>query len=93
MEIKNCMEDLVFEQLDRVIAKNRKSCSCPQCRADIAALALNFLPARYIVTRKGEIYTKCRLLEQQFGVDIVTAITHAVKIVGKAPHHTEGESI
>lgn len=91
MEMKNYMEDLVWEQLDSVIARHRHLCHCERCRYDIAALALNFLPSRYVVTDKGMTYTKIKALEQQFNIDIVTAISHAAVIVGKQPHHQEPE--
>ncbi len=91
MELKNYMEDLVFQRLDRVISTNPKVCKCEKCRYDIAALALNFLPPRYIVTDKGETYARAKSLEQQFNVDIITAITHAIKIVNSQPHHGETE--
>lgn len=87
MELKNFMEDLVFQHLDRIIASDPRVCNCEKCRYDVAALALNFLPPRYVVTYKGETYTKVKALEQQFTIDIITAITHALKIVTSEPHH------
>ena len=48
---------------------------------------MNFLPPRYVVTDRGQIYTKIKALEQQFNIDIITAITHAVKVVSSAPQH------
>ncbi|WP_223191545.1 late competence development ComFB family protein [Propionispora hippei] len=91
VEVRNCMEDLVFEVLDEVIERNKDMCKCPKCRADIAAIALNFLPSRYIATARGEMYSKIKTLEQQFAIDIITAITYACQIVGKNPHHGRGE--
>lgn len=87
MQLKNCMEDLVWERLDEVIASNSRVCNCENCRYDIAALALNFLPPRYVVTATGETYAKIRALENQFNIDILTAITHALQIVSSKPHH------
>ena len=87
MEIKNHMENLVWENLDSVLASHPKACKCEKCRYDIAALALNFLPPRYVVTERGQTYARIKSLEQQFNVDIVTAITHAIQIVNARPHH------
>lgn len=87
MQIKNYMEDLVFQRLAEVLDKHRNICTCDKCRYDIAALALNFLPPRYVVTRQGETFTKIEALEQQFTVDILTAISHAIQIVSSQPHH------
>ena len=91
MELKNYMEDLVLQHLDRVLNGNPRACHCQKCRYDIAALALNFLPPRYIVGHKGETYTRVKSLEQQFTIDIITAITNAIKIVNAEPHHIENE--
>lgn len=87
MQLKNYMEDLVWEQLDEVIANNPGVCSCDKCRLDIASLALNSLPPRYIVTSAGETYARIKVLEYQFKVDIITAITQALQVVGNNPRH------
>lgn len=89
MIIKNHMEDLVWNNIDSIIARHQNICDCEKCRYDIAALALNFLPPRYTVTEKGETYTRIKSLEQQFNIDIITAISHAIKIVNNQPHHEE----
>ncbi|WP_408643043.1 late competence development ComFB family protein [Thermosinus carboxydivorans] len=86
LELKNYMEKLVWQQLDNVLAAQPDLCKCEKCRYDIAALALNFLPPRYVVTNKGETFTRIKTLEQQFYVDIVTAISHAITIVKAHPH-------
>jgi competence protein ComFB len=92
MQLKNYMETLVWQQIDEVIAGHKDICTCEQCRYDIAALALNFLPPRYIVTQSGEMWTKVKALEQQFYVDIVTALTNAITLVKSRPHHCRSNS-
>ena len=87
MELKNYMEKLVMEKLDTVINANPNMCNCQCCRFDIAALALNSLPTRYVATTAGATYTKINALDQQFHVDIVSAITQAIKLVKNNPHH------
>ncbi|HWR43646.1 late competence development ComFB family protein [Sporomusa sp.] len=87
MQLKNFMEDLVWQRLDEVLAGHRNVCKCEKCRYDVVALALNFLPPRYVVTSQGETFTRVKSLEQQFNVDILTAISHAVQIVSSRPHH------
>jgi len=89
VELKNYMEILMWQQLDDVLASHQGVCRCEKCRYDIAALTMNFLPPRYVVTDKGQMFTKIKALEQQFTIDIITAITHAAKIVGSTPHHLE----
>lgn len=89
MELKNYMEDIVWQNLDQLLAKQPDMCQCSKCRYDIMALALNFLPPRYVVTEAGETFTRIRSLEQQFSVDIITAITNAIIIVSNRPRHDE----
>jgi competence protein ComFB len=89
MELKNYMEDIVWQSLDRILDRHEDICKCKKCRYDIVALALNFLPPRYVVTAAGETFTRIKTLEQQFGVDIVTAITNAIIIVSNRPRHEE----
>lgn len=90
MELQNYMELLMWQRLDDVLDGHPGLCRCEKCRYDIAALAMNFLPPRYVVTDKGQIFTKIKALEQQFTIDIITAITHAATIVNRSPHHVLG---
>jgi competence protein ComFB len=87
MELKNCMEELVMQKLDVVINANPNVCNCQRCRYDIAALALNSLPTHYVATETGETYAKIKSMDQQFHVDVVSAITQAIKTVKTKPHH------
>ena len=86
------MEDLVWGKVDEVIKRQKGLCRCEHCRYDVVALALNFLPPRYIVSSQGEAFTKVSELEQQFNIDILWAIANAAIIVGKKPRHAEGEA-
>lgn len=86
LKLKNYMEDIVTKKVDSVL-NLMNICKCEKCKLDIMAIALNELPAKYIVTDKGELYTKLRELEQQFEVDIETAIVKAAIFVNKSPQH------
>jgi len=86
--IKNYMEDIVAQNLEKVI-KNSGGCFCEKCRMDTMAIALNKLPNKYIVTDKGELYTRLAVLQQQFDVDVISAIAQAVMLVKENPRHTE----
>lgn len=87
MELKNYMEILMWYKIDELIDDTPDICRCEKCRFDVAALAMNFLPPRYIVTDKGRIFTNVKTLEQQFTIDIITALTHAITIVKSHPQH------
>ena len=86
VRIKNYMEDCVNDMLDSVL-KEIHSCDCEKCKYDITAIALNSLPTKYVVTRRGTLYTKLEGLQQQFDVDIIAAITKAAVIVNRNPRH------
>ena len=87
MHLKNYMEDLVWERLDEVMSSQPEMCRCERCRYDVASLALNFLPSRYVVTATGETYTRVKSLETQFIVDIISAISRAMVVVQAKPRH------
>ncbi|HMM20261.1 MAG TPA: late competence development ComFB family protein [Selenomonadales bacterium] len=87
MELKNYMETLVWQYLDEVLAGYPDACNCEHCRYDVAALTLNFLPPRYVVTSEGQTWAKVNQLNQQFYVDIVAALSNAITIVKSRPHH------
>ncbi|MCX7780940.1 MAG: late competence development ComFB family protein [Negativicutes bacterium] len=87
MQLKNFMEELVWEQLDKILSTKDDICKCEKCRYDIAALTLNTLPPRYFVTDIGETLTRVKSLEQQFATDVVAALVNAIIIVKSRPHH------
>ena len=89
-DIKNYMEDCVDDMLEYMLKSASfaaQTCNCGQCKLDVKAIALNSLPQKYVVTRKGELYAKMSSLQQQFEVDIIAAVTKAAVIVGRNPRH------
>jgi competence protein ComFB len=84
------MEDCVADMLDSVL-KDINTCSCKKCKYDITAIALNSLPSKYVVTKRGHLYTKLEALQNQFDVDIIAAITKAAVIVSRNPRHGADE--
>lgn len=84
--LKNYMEDCVVDLVDSIM-QGMDVCACEKCKMDVTAIALNALPAKYVVTRKGQLYTKLFVLQQQFNVDIISAITKATVIVSERPRH------
>jgi len=86
MELKNYMEEIVFNYMDEVL-KDFDMCKCDICKLDIAAKALNELPPQYFVTKKGEVYSRIKHLKLQFEVDVVTALSRAAELVKNNPRH------
>ncbi|HPU40970.1 MAG TPA: late competence development ComFB family protein [Acetivibrio clariflavus] len=87
-QIKNYMEEIVFSSIKEVL-DDIKVCSCDKCILDIAAIALNELPPKYIVTEKGELYSKVDSLRQQFEVDVISAIAKAAVLVKRNSRHDQ----
>lgn len=85
-KLKNFMEDVVINKTDEIM-NTMNICKCEKCRLDIIAISLNNLPSKYVVTDKGELYSKVQELEQQFDVDIETQIVKAAVHVSKNPKH------
>lgn len=85
-QLKNYMEEIVFSLIGEVL-DDINMCKCEKCVLDIAAIALNDLPPKYIVTEQGELYSKVNTLKYQFEVDVIAAITKAAVLVKRNPKH------
>ena len=81
------MEVLVFQLLDEFLASHPNICNCESCRFDIAALALNRLPPKYVVSDKGELYIRVAATTIQNRSDVLTAMTQAAIKVSANPNH------
>jgi competence protein ComFB len=88
LSMRNYMEVIVMSTMDDIL-KDINMCKCEKCKLDIAAKALNDLPPQYIVTEKGEIYSKIKNLKAQFEVDVIAAITKAAILVKRNPMHND----
>lgn len=87
MELKNLMEDEVMYIVNQLLSERKDMCTCNKCKLDIAAIALNVLPPRYVVTEIGKLYGKVDNMSYQLDVDIITEVTKAIEIVKNSPHH------
>lgn len=87
MGVRNVMEIIVGESIDRVMDGVPNICRCEKCKDDIAAYALNHLKPKYATTQKGEIISKAMTLEPQQYLDVITALTQGIAQVGRNPRH------
>jgi competence protein ComFB len=87
MELKNQMEIYVLETMDSVLEKYPDCCKCEHCRQDIAVIALNHLPPKYVATQQGCVFAKIDAMTLETKIEIVEQIAKAVEIVSKNPHH------
>lgn len=86
VQMKNYMEICVERTLDKIL-ENYDICNCDRCRADIMAIALNRLPAKYVVTPEGEKFFKLASIQNQFEVDTIAEVTKAIEIVKNNSRH------
>ena len=87
MAYKNYMEDAVVEELNGVLDELGGFCKCEVCREDMVAWVLNRLPAKYVVTTLGHVYTKMNQIKVQAKADIVVQLMQAAKVVKEKPRH------
>ena len=92
LEFKNYMEDLVQAKMPDVLKTMKDICLCDRCRLDILAHALNNSPPKYVVSPRGTMYAKLSVLQGQFEVDVVRAITDAAMIIGNNPRHDDHDN-
>ena len=87
MALVNMMERFVDEKLDAMLA-NENCCKCERCLEDMKAIALNKLPAKYVSTHNGELFSKLDSTIRQNSVDLNIAVAAAIEAVSKNPSHS-----
>jgi len=85
--LKNFMEELVDTYLPTLIVNFDDVCKCERCTLDIKAIALNNLKPLYLVSEKGELYSKNSQLGVQYRVDVINQLAQAIQLVSKNPRH------
>ncbi len=89
VDCKNFMEDAVERKVDMVMQNFKDCCTCEECRRDIVSIALNNLKPKYVATDRGEMYARIDDMSVQSEVEVIQALTAAIEIVRKNPHHTK----
>lgn len=79
----NLVEQLVADRLDAVFEKFN-CCRCDKCRRDVAALALNAIPAQYVVAAPEDLPA---LLAEADTKEIAGALVKAILYVKAHPNH------
>ncbi len=82
----NVSEVLVHDKL-REIMERMNVCMCATCANDIAALALNALPSKYITTVAGKQFAQLSIYKKQYETDVISAITKACVRVKAGSRH------
>lgn len=84
----NVMERLVDERLEKYV-KLFGICSCPRCQADVRALALSRLPAKYVVLPASSMAPMMSLYQARFDSMVIAQVIQACKTVMESPRHTQ----
>ena len=88
-KLYNYTEKLVLEQLEFLLEEEyNEVCNCEDCVLDMATYALNRLTPQYVVSHKGEVYTKIKDFNQQSKVDIMSTVVKSIEIISTNPHDT-----
>ena len=83
----NMMEHYVDERLSELL-KSYDCCKCEACVEDMKAYSLNRLPAKYVSTVNGQVFTRIQQeLESQPSVDLDVAVIKAIEHVSSSPRH------
>lgn len=85
---RNVMEMLVVQKLDEMW-DTIDCCKCEKCKMDIIACTLNQLTPKYVVTKEGELYARLCELNNEHEIEILIALTKAIKTVKDKPKHDE----
>jgi competence protein ComFB len=85
---RNVMEMLVVQKLDEMW-ETIDCCKCEKCKMDIIACTLNQLTPKYVVTKEGELYARLCELNNEHEIEILIALTKAIKTVKDKPKHDE----
>ena len=81
------MEMLVDERLERYV-RMFGLCTCPRCMADVRALALTQLPAKYVVLSAQTATPMLSFYQAKYESVVIAQVIHACKTVMEAPRHT-----
>jgi len=88
LKLHNYTEDLVIDKLKELLEQeeNDNICKCDKCILDMCTFALNRLSPQYVVSHKGEVFTKINDFNQQSKVDVMATVAKAIEVVSKNPH-------
>ena len=84
--IKNVMEDIIEKRMMPII-KQTGCCDCLKCRSDIAAYVLNNVRPKYVVTEKGELFSKTVQHDTGFDTKLMILISEGVMRIKENPRH------
>lgn len=83
----NVYERLVLERMDE-FQTMFEVCTCPRCTADLIAIALTNLPAKYIVTDNSCTIPLLSFYREKYKTSVATQLSSACVKVKQSPSHS-----
>ena len=88
MNAHNIMEDIVQNYLDDIMAKRPELCKCNKCIDAIMSSVLSNLPAKYITTDSGAMYTLKEQVKVEKSSEILKELINKIEYLQKNPLHS-----
>jgi uncharacterized protein YqgV (UPF0045/DUF77 family) len=73
------MEEIVDEHVKQIIACKTDICHCPECQEKIVAEVLSKVPAKYITSETGAMYTMIEQIRVEQASVILRYIMQAIE--------------
>lgn len=83
----NVMEELIMQHdLDQIL-RQYNVCTCTRCKADVCALTLSGLPAKYVVAGSRSLSPVLNYYKNRYRISILAELSKACTTVREHPHH------
>jgi chemotaxis protein methyltransferase CheR len=86
-KLRNIIEDIARDHLNSALTLRYDICTCPICKNDMLAMVLSRVPAHYVTTEEGALYTIIQQYRVEHQAEVARAIIEAIDTISKNPHH------
>ena len=83
----NVMEELIMQHDLDTILRQYNVCTCTRCKADVCALTLTGLPAKYVVASDHSLSPILNYYKNRYRISILAELSKACNAVREHPHH------
>lgn len=83
----NVMEELIMQHDLDTILRQYNVCTCNRCKADVCALTLTGLPAKYVVASDNSLSPILNYYKNRYKISILAELSKACTVVREHPHH------
>ncbi len=88
--IVNVMKEILRKKNLYQYMQKEDMCTCERCQADVLALCLTRLPAKYLVMYEQTTSPMVSYYESRYRSQILATILRSCEDVKKTPHHDKG---